>query len=185
MEAQNQTQADAPDDQGAGDELFDPPEPQDGKNLTDDSHDRNAIDEEKPRIVRQHTKNLRRTEQHRHHKPDQPDRHQGDQQMLRACFRHLLLAQQILHGNIIQVGDLGQNINVRRSLRALPLGNGLVRVVQFFRQPCLRVAVELAIISNILRDPLTQDLFAFQHLLSSISFFNRPQCLAALRLYSQ
>lgn len=76
--------------------------------------------------------------------------------MARARFGDLLFAQQVLHGDAVERGDMGEDEDVRRAVAALPLGDGLIGVAELFRKTGLRVAVQLAVIGNVFGDELPQ-----------------------------
>ena len=76
--------------------------------------------------------------------------------MARARFGDLLFAQQVLHGDAVERGDMGEDEDARRAVAALPLGDGLIGVAELFRKTGLRVAVQLAVIGNGFGDELPQ-----------------------------
>ena len=83
--------------------------------------------------------------------------------MARARFGDLLFAQQVLHGDAVERGDMGEDEDVRRAVAALPLGDGLIGVAELFRKTGLRVAVQLAVIGNVFGDELPQLFIGFIH----------------------
>ena len=95
--------------------------------------------------------------------PDKADGQQRDEQVARARFGDLLFAQQVLHGDAVERGDMGEDEDVRRAVAALPLGDGLIGVAELFRKTGLRVAVQLAVIDNVFGDELPQLFIGFIH----------------------
>ena len=64
-------------------------------------------------------------------------------------LRRLDLADQVADCDAVEIGDLRKDIDIRKALAALPLGDGLVGIIQFFGKAELGVLVRLAISGNV------------------------------------
>ena len=138
--------------------------PQTGK---DDAHNRshrNGVDEEQPRAER-HLRDQERRKQHRRDGEHQRHRKRQNEQMIirLVLFRRLHLADEVADRNAVQIGNLRQNIDIRKALSALPFGDGFVGVVELARKVQLGVLMGLAVGGDIFCDSPPQRLFVLNH----------------------
>ena len=153
-----------PDERRDGKPLHQNAPPQRREHDAHDARHRHRVQEKQPRRER-HGRDREGREQDRRDHEHQRHRqqHHVDVEMRVGLFGRLLLADEVADGDAVELRDLREDIDVGQALAPLPLGNGLIGVIELAREVQLGILMGFAVSGDIFCYGAPQRLFVLDH----------------------